>query len=129
MRCCGRGCWGRSDWLPKKDAGEEHIGRVRRICLALPGASEKLSHGEPTFFVKKRVFTMFANNHHGDGHVAVWLPAAAGMQERLIAGDPQTFFRPPYVGVKGWVGVELSRVDDEELRELVLEAWRQTASK
>ena len=45
--------------------------RVRKICLSLPDATEKLSHGEPTFFVKKRVFAMFSNNHHSDGHVAV----------------------------------------------------------
>jgi len=55
--------------------GDDQMERVRRICLALPGASEKLSHGEPTFFVKKRIFAMFSNNHHNDGHVAVWIPA------------------------------------------------------
>lgn len=57
---------------------DEQVQRVRRICLALPGATEKLSHGEPTFFVKKRVFAMLSNNHHDDGHVAVWIPAEPG---------------------------------------------------
>jgi hypothetical protein len=52
---------------------EHPLERVRRICLALPGTSERLSHGEPTFFVQKKVFVMFANNHHNDGHIAVWL--------------------------------------------------------
>ena len=45
-------------------ANEDHIQRVQRICMALPEATEKLSHGEPTFFVRKKVFTMCANNHH-----------------------------------------------------------------
>ena len=67
---------------------------------------------------------MFADNHHGDGHVAVWLPAADGVQAALIAEAPETFFRPPYVGVKGWVGVELSKVDDEQLGALIREAFR-----
>jgi hypothetical protein len=57
--------------------------------------SEKLSHGEPTFFVRKKVFAMFANNHHDDGHVAVWIPAAPGVQGALIKAAPETFFRPP----------------------------------
>ena len=67
---------------------------------------------------------MFANNHHGDGHVAVWLPAGAGMQAALIEEAPETYFRPPYVGVSGWIGVELSKVDDEQLGALIREAFR-----
>ena len=103
---------------------EDHLGRVRRICTALDGVTEKLSHGEPTFFVKKKVFAMFANNHHNDGHIAVWIPAALGAQAIMIHNHPKKFFKPPYVGVKGWVGVELSEVSDDELSELILEAWR-----
>ena len=57
---------------------------------------------------------MFAYNHHGDGHVAVWLPAAAGVQAALIEEAPETYLRPPYVGVSGWIAVELSKVDDEQ---------------
>lgn len=67
---------------------------------------------------------MFADNHHGDGRIAVWLPAADGVQAGLIAEAPETFFLPPYVGVRGWVGVELSKVDDEQLGALIREAFR-----
>jgi len=67
---------------------------------------------------------MFANNHHGDGRVAVWLPAAAGVQTALIEEAPETYFRPPYVGVNGWVGAELSKVNDDQLGALVHEAFR-----
>ncbi len=106
---------------------KKHLQRVRRICAALPEPTEKLSHGEPTFFVAKKVFCMFANNHHNDGHIAVWLPAPFGIQEMLIASSPEKFFKPPYVGVRGWVGVELARVNAEELDFLVRQAWRQIA--
>jgi hypothetical protein len=109
--------------------GEEHIRRVRRICTALPHVTEKLSHGEPTFFVRKKVFTMFANNHHNDGHIAVWIPTPPGVQASLIATSPETFFKPPYVGVRGWVGVELGRIDDEDLVPLIREAWGMIAPK
>ncbi len=108
---------------PKADAGDKHIERVRRICLALPGASEKLSHGEPTFFVKK-VFAMCSNNHHHDGRIAVVIPAAVGIQEMLIKTSPKKFYRPPYVGSSGWVGIELPHVSDKELSFHIHEAWR-----
>jgi hypothetical protein len=92
--------------------------------MSIPGTIEKISHGAPTFFTPKRVFAMFANNHHGDSRVAVWLPAAAGVQTLLIEEAPETYFRPPYVGVSGWVGVELAKVDDEQLAALIREAFR-----
>ncbi len=113
----------------KSDAGEEHLRRVRRICAAMPECTEKLSHGEPTFFVRKKVFAMFANNHHNDGHIAVWIPAPPGLQGILIQSSPQRFFRPPYVGVRGWVGVELERISDEELAAHIREAWLLIAPK
>lgn len=109
---------------PKPDDGEKQLERVRRICLTLPQTWEKISHGEPTFFVRKKVFAMCSNNHHNDGHIAVTIPAAIGIQAMLIERSPEKFYRPPYVGVRGWVGIELDRVDDEELALHLHEAWR-----
>jgi hypothetical protein len=103
--------------------------RVRRICTALPETAERLSHGEPTFFVRGKVYVMFANNHHGDGRVAVWLPVPPGFQEGLIETSPSKFFRPPYVGVRGWVGVVLDAVDDAELQLYIETAWELIAPK
>lgn len=97
--------------------------------MNLPETTEKLSHGEPTFFVRKKVYAMLSNNHHNDGHVAVWVPAAPGMQAMLIQNDPEKFYKPPYVGVRGWVGIELERVSDEELAIHLLDAWRLIAPK
>lgn len=111
--------------LPRKqEAGDEHLQRVRRFCAALPETTEKLSHGEPTFFVRKRVYCMFANNHHNDGHIAVWIPAPPGLQAMLVKSEPEKYFRPPYVGGGGWVGIELACISDEELASHLLEAWR-----
>ena len=113
----------------RSDIDSEHLRRVRRICAAMPETTEKLSHGEPTFFVRKKVFAMFANNHHNDGHVAVWIPAPPGVQQLLIKTSPETFFKPPYVGVRGWVGIELDRISDEELALHIGDAWRLVAPK
>ena len=106
------------------ELGEKHVERVRKICLALPETWEKLSHGEPTFFVGKRVFAMCSTNHHNDGHFAVVIPAAIGIQAALIEASPKKFYRPPYVGGAGWVGIELPRVKDKELAMHLREAWR-----
>ena len=110
-------------------AGAEHLDRVRRICIALPETTEKLSHGEPTFFVRKRVYCMFSNNHHNDGHVAVMVPTPPGYQATLIRTSPDKYYYPPYVGVAGWIGIELDRISDEDLAQHLLEAWRMIEEK
>ena len=108
---------------------KKQIARVRRMCLALPDTTEKLSHGEPTWFVHGKVFVMFANNHHDDGHIAVWLPVPPGVQSSLIETEPETFFYPPYVGFRGWVGIELARISDEDLKFHIQVAWERIAPK
>jgi hypothetical protein len=84
--------------------------RVREICLGLPEVSERLSHGSPTFFVGgKKTFVMYLDNHHDDGRLALWCAAPPGMQEALVEGEPEHYFRPPYVGHRGWIGVHLDK--------------------
>jgi hypothetical protein len=113
----------------KSDIYGEHLGRVRRICTSFPESSERLSHGEPTFFVRNKVFAMFANNHHNDWHIAVWVPAPPGEQAVLSHTSPERFFKPPYVGVRGWIGIELNHVGDEELAYYLRQAWQMIAPK
>jgi hypothetical protein len=113
---------------PKQDKGEKHVERVRKICQVLPGTIEKLSHGEPTFFARK-VFAMCSINHHNDGRIAVVIPGAIGIQEMLIERSPEKFYRPPYVGGSGWVGILLDRVTDKELAFHIHEAWRLIAPR
>jgi hypothetical protein len=107
------------------------LDRVRRYCLALPETTERLSHRTPTFFVsQKRSFVQYWDDHHGDGRVALWCAAPPGAQEALVAADPRRYFRPPYVGGRGWVGV---RVDLgprwSEVAEIIEEAYRAVAPK
>ncbi|MDQ4039378.1 MAG: MmcQ/YjbR family DNA-binding protein [Actinomycetota bacterium] len=104
--------------------------RLRVICLALPETTERLSHGEPTWFVRdKKVFVTYADHHHDD-RVGFWCAAALGEQEARVAAEPLRFFRPPYVGGRGWVGVWLDvPVDWTEIEEIVRDAYRQVAPK
>lgn len=78
---------------------------LRRICLAFPEASEKEAWGDPTFRVRDKIFAMFKQGHQH--RPQVWLKARDGAQEMLIEAVPDRFFRPPYVGHKGWVGIWL----------------------
>jgi hypothetical protein len=102
--------------------------RLRRLCMALPGVSERDSHGEPTWFVGgRRTFVSFADHHHDD-RLGFWCAAAAGPQEALLAADPEHYFYPPYVGHRGWLGVRLDvPVDWDEVGELVVDAYRVVA--
>ena len=98
------------------------VERLRYLCAALPDVTERLSHAEPEWFVRDRSFATTADHHHDD-RLAVWLAAPAGRQESLVETDPERFFRPPYVGHRGWVGVYLDvPVDWAELAQLVVEA-------
>lgn len=85
------------------------LARVRRMCLALPEAHEKIAWGAPTFRVRDRQFAMLLDNHHGDGRLALWCKAPPGAQESLVGADPERFFVPPYVGPSGWLGIHLDR--------------------
>jgi hypothetical protein len=111
-------------------AKDRVVGRLRRICMALPEATEKLSHGEPTWFAGKgKVFAMLDDHHHGAAHLSVWLPQPFGAQEALIASDPKRFFRPPYVGASGWVGIVLDTGPDwSDVERLVREAYLSVAT-
>ncbi|MCC6230469.1 MAG: MmcQ/YjbR family DNA-binding protein [Phycisphaerales bacterium] len=108
---------------------EKHLGRVRAIALAMPGASERKSHGEPTFFVGKRVFAMMSIDHHEDGRLAVVLPLADGEQERLLAENPKRYYYPAYVGPSGWIGIHLSRISDAGLERHIAAAWALVAPR
>ncbi|HEX4445520.1 MAG TPA: MmcQ/YjbR family DNA-binding protein, partial [Polyangiaceae bacterium] len=105
--------------------------RVRTICLGFPGAEEKLSHGAPSFHVKGKMFVTFVDDHHGDGLLAVWCKAERAEQQRLVASAPERFFVPPYVGVRGWVGVRLDhpQTDWIGLALIVEEGWISIAPK
>jgi predicted DNA-binding protein (MmcQ/YjbR family) len=102
------------------------IKRLRAICMALPGATEKEAWGERTFRVGAgKMFAMTDNNHHNAGRIAVWCMAPPGFQEILVESKPEKFFKPPYVGHKGWVGIRLDidSLDWDEVAGIVEQAY------
>jgi hypothetical protein len=108
--------------------GRTPLDRLRAICIALPETTEKVAWGEPTWRVGGKLFAQLDNHHHGAEHLAVWLAAPLGEQESLIFLDPERFFRPPYVGPRGWVGARIDgRPDWALVTALVKQAYREVA--
>jgi len=91
------------------------IKKLNAICLALPDATEQPAWGEPTWRVRGKIFAQLDDHHHGAKHVSVWLPAPDGAQQALVEADPKRFFRPPYVGHKGWIAVMLDTKPDWDM--------------
>lgn len=107
------------------DPYEHALGRLRGLFAALPETSEKLSHGSPTFFVRTKVVAYLHDDHHGDGRLAIWAAAPEGVQAQVVAAEPERFFRPPYVGHRGWVGLRLDVGPDwDEIARIVVDSYR-----
>lgn len=104
---------------------DNSLERLRAICLAMPESSERLSHGEPAWFVLgKKTFVTYADRHHDD-RLAFWCAAPEGVQAEMVSAEPERFFVPPYVGVRGWLGVRLDvSTDWDEITEIVRDAYR-----
>jgi hypothetical protein len=97
---------------------------MREIALSMPDAIEKETWGHPTFRVRNKMFASMAS----DGSTGT-VKSTMDEQQALTQSEADTFFVPAYVGQHGWIGITLERVDQDELRELVTEAWRMTATK
>jgi hypothetical protein len=96
--------------------------------MALPEVTERLSHGAPAFFVRKQFLMLWPSGHHDHRFPHLWCAAPAGAQEELVATEPDRFFRPPYVGGRGWIGVRLDEpVDWKELEAICEDSYRTIA--
>jgi hypothetical protein len=113
--------------MPKVDPVE----RVRKLCMAMPEVSERLSHGAPTFFIRdKKTLATVWDDHHGDGRLGLICAAPPGVQQELVDEEPDRFYVPAYVGHRGWIGLRLDvKVDWDEVREILADAYRCVAPK
>jgi hypothetical protein len=106
--------------------------QIRDVCLALPEVTERPSHGAPTWFVrgKKTFASLWGHGHHQDDFPHLVCAAPPGAQDELVETEPDGFFRPPYVGGRGWIGVRLDRgIDADELAAICEEAYRVVAPR
>lgn len=103
---------------------------VEEMCLSFPETEVKISHGAPTYTIRGKSFAIFSLNHHGDGKVALLMNASRETQQMLVNSAPKIFFVPPYIGSKGWVGVELNKgLAWNRVLKLSYESYCRTAPK
>jgi hypothetical protein len=104
--------------------------RIRTICMDLPGVTEKVSHGSPAFFAGRQFLMLWSDGHHDNVFPHLWCAAPPGAQSELVTTEPDRFFRPPYVGGRGWIGVRLDgAIDWREIQAISEQAFRTVASK
>ena len=106
---------------------QELLDRLRAICVDLPEVTERLSHGTPNFYVRgsKAFVTVWPDGHHGETFAQLWCAAPDGAQTLLVGSHPDVYFRPPYVGGRGWLGVRLDgAVDWDDVRDVCEDAYR-----
>jgi len=113
---------------PKED---RRLTRLTKICLALPEATRQIMGRHAGFYVRKKTFAYFLDDHHGDGIVGINCKVLPGDNTALISADPTRFYMPAYIGSKGWVGLRLDvgEIDWEEVQELVTHSYRLVAPK
>lgn len=116
--------------MNKNRLESRRLERLTRLCLALP---ESTASGEQhiSFLVRGKTFAYHLVDHHGDGRFALCCKAAAGENARLAAADPARFFMPPYIGPKGWLGLDLDGGDLDwiEIEKFVRDSYRLVAPK
>ena len=110
---------------------KSELDQVRQIAFALPEVSERTSHGAPCFFIReKKTLCYFHDNHHNDNRLCIWVPAPTGVQDDVVRLEPDRFFVPPYVGHRGWIGLNLDVEPDwDEVAGILEDAYRLVAPK
>ncbi len=108
------------------------LARIRACALELPGTEERLSHGQPTFFVSGKQFAQFRDNHHGDGRTVVCVKTSSpDEQAMLIEAAPDVYSRPAYLGTAGWVAIAVTgdNVDWAHVADRIAASWELAAPR
>jgi hypothetical protein len=108
------------------------VDRVRRAALELPETEERLSHGQPTFFVAGKQFAQFRDNHHGDAKTVVCVRTSSlDEQTMLLESDPETYSKPAYLHHAGWISINLTSgaVDWDHVADRIAESWELAAPR
>jgi len=106
------------------------LDQIRASALALPETSERLSHGQPTFFVAGKQFAQFRDNHHGDGKTVVCVRVSSpDEQAMLLEADPETYSKPAYM--PSWLGISLvgEAVDWDHVADRIATSWELAAPR
>src|SRR5690348_4213323 len=101
------------------------------MCATFPETTIEVLSDYVAIRIRKKIYAYYLFDHHGDGKIAIWCKSTMSDQQQLIRDDPEVFFKPPYVGPRGWVGmrIDTNSVDWDTVRELALRAYQETAPR
>jgi predicted DNA-binding protein (MmcQ/YjbR family) len=99
-----------------KATEQQVLERLRKICTALPGTEEKLSHGHPTFATKKGIYAVLEEYR---GELSICVKVGLEMQSAFL--DDTRYYLTPYIGKHGWVSLKVhaAPLDWEEIAGLL----------
>ena len=104
--------------------------KIREAALELPGTEERVSHGQPTFFVAGKQFAQFRANHHGDERTVVCVRVSSlDEQAMLLEADPDTYSKPAYL--PSWISINVAgnEVDWDHVADRIAESWELAAPR
>ena len=107
------------------------LDRFRAAATVLPEVEERVSHGQPTFFVAGKQFAQVRDDHHGDGLLVVCVRTSGSDEAAmLIDAEPTVYSRPAYLGPAGWVGVNLAGDPDwPSIDDRIAASWELAAPR
>ena len=106
------------------------LSKIREAALELPETEERLSHGQPTFFVAGKQFAQFRANHHGDERIVVCVRVSSlDEQAMLLEADPNTYSKPAYL--PSWISINLAgdEVDFDHVADRIAASWELAAPR
>jgi len=106
------------------------LDQIRAAALELPETEERLSHGQPTFFVAGKQFAQFRDNHHGDHKMVVCVRVSSlDEQAMLLEAGPDTYSRPAYL--PSWLSINIAgdNVDWTHVADRIAASWELAAPR
>jgi hypothetical protein len=105
--------------------------RFVAICSTFPETTIEVLREHIAIRIRKKIYAYYLFDHHGDGKIAIWCKSTMSDQQQLIRDDPEVFFKPPYVGPRGWVAMRIDthHVDWNTVKELALRAYQEAAPR
>ena len=97
---------------------------ARRLAEAFPGVEEGTSYGTPSWRVRGKFFARLR-----DDDTVLVAKVEKGEKQLLMEAEPDVFFETPHYTGYGYVLVRLANIDEEELAEVIEDAWRLAAPK
>jgi predicted DNA-binding protein (MmcQ/YjbR family) len=104
-----------------KATEQQVLTRMRKICLALPGTEERISHGHPSFATSKGIYAVL-EEYRGELSLCV----KVGLEVQGVFLEDPRYYLTPYTGRLGWISLKVhaAPLDWKEVSELLAGSYQ-----